>query len=81
MAPLSGLESGTMGSRWNRVGRLLFEHAERFYNFQGLRRYKDKFDPEWQPRFLAYSSKLTLPIVLKDLTVLISGGIKEVVTK
>lgn len=28
--------------------------AERFYNYQGLARYKGKFHPEWHPRYLAY---------------------------
>lgn len=81
MAPLSGLEGHKVGSRWNRVGNLVYEHGERLYNFQGLRQYKDKFHPVWEPRFLAYQSKLTLPLVLKDLTVLIAGSVKGVVLK
>ncbi len=81
MAPLSGLEGHKVGSRWNRVGNLVYEHGERLYNFQGLRQYKDKFHPVWEPRFLAYQSKLTLPLVLKDLTVLIAGSVKGLVLK
>jgi phosphatidylglycerol lysyltransferase len=45
MAPLSGLVTNAMAPLWNRVGGLLYRHGENFYNFQGLRRYKDKFDP------------------------------------
>ena len=81
MAPLSGLETGRSGSRWNRTGQAIFQYGERFYNFKGLRAYKEKFDPIWEPRFLAYSGKLSLPIVLKDITVLISGNVKGSVTK
>lgn len=79
MAPLSGLETGRFSSRWNHVARLIYAHGERFYNFQGLRAYKEKFDPIWEPRYLAYSSKLTLPIVLANIAVLISGGVKGVI--
>jgi phosphatidylglycerol lysyltransferase len=45
MAPLSGLEVSAIAPLWNRVGGLLYRHGENFYNFQGLRRYKEKFDP------------------------------------
>ena len=30
------------------------EHAERFYNYKGLRFFKGKFKPDWQARFMAY---------------------------
>lgn len=48
---------------------------------QGLRLYKDKFDPVWEPRYLASSGGLALPVILKDLTQLISGGVKGVFLK
>ncbi|MCA9159243.1 MAG: bifunctional lysylphosphatidylglycerol flippase/synthetase MprF, partial [Planctomycetales bacterium] len=50
MAPLSGVDSHRLGPLWNRVSSLVFRHGEHFYNFQGLRSYKDKFDPEWFPK-------------------------------
>lgn len=81
MAPLSGLAPGRFRTLWNRAGRLLYQHGERFYNFQGLRAYKEKFDPDWEPRYLAYSGKLRLPKVLADLAVIIAGGVKGVVGK
>ena len=34
--------------------RLFSLQAERVYNYQGLYNYKNKFDPQWQPRYLAY---------------------------
>ena len=47
MAPLSGFESSPAASLWNRLGAFLYEHGESVYNFQGLRAYKEKFDPMW----------------------------------
>jgi len=47
MAPLSGIENRSLAPLWNRVGALLFSRGEPFYNFQGLRLYKEKFDPIW----------------------------------
>ncbi|MBL0170275.1 MAG: DUF2156 domain-containing protein [Gemmatimonadaceae bacterium] len=53
MAPLSGLESRALAPLWNRAGAFVFKFGEHFYNFRGLRQYKDKFDPIWEPRYLA----------------------------
>jgi phosphatidylglycerol lysyltransferase len=63
------------------MAAFLARHGEPFYNFQGLRRYKDKFDPVWEPRYLASPGGLVLPAVLGDLVQLISGGIKGAVLK
>ena len=81
MAPLSGLEDHALAPLWNRLGAFMFRHGEHFYNFQGLRRYKDKFDPEWEPRYLASPGGLALPRILTNIAALISGGLKGVVTK
>jgi phosphatidylglycerol lysyltransferase len=74
MAPLSGFEQHRLAPLWNRLGALLFRHGEHFYNFQGLRDFKDKFDPDWQPRYLAAPSVLTMPIALTRIARLVSGG-------
>ena len=79
MAPLSGLPEHRLAPLWNRMGSLLYRHGEHFYNFQGLRRYKAKFDPEWSPRYLASPGGLSLPRVLTQVSSLISGGIRGVV--
>jgi len=81
MAPLSGIEARALGPLWNRVNALLFRHGEHFYNFQGLRAYKEKFDPQWSPRYLAAPGGLVLPRVLADLSALISGGLMGVVAR
>ena len=81
MAPLSGLEVSAMAPLWNRVGGLLYRHGENFYNFQGLRRYKEKFDPVWEPRYLATPAGLALPRILANLGALISGGITGLFTR
>ncbi|MCC7464395.1 MAG: bifunctional lysylphosphatidylglycerol flippase/synthetase MprF, partial [Gammaproteobacteria bacterium] len=79
MAPLSGLESRALAPLWHRMGGFLYRHGESFYNFDGLRRYKEKFAPVWEPRYLASPGGLQLPRALYDVSVLISGGLKELV--
>ncbi|MDF1814312.1 MAG: bifunctional lysylphosphatidylglycerol flippase/synthetase MprF [Verrucomicrobiales bacterium] len=74
MAPLSGLEDRALAPVWNKIGARIFTLGEHFYNFQGLRKYKEKFDPEWEPRYLACRSLGQLPAILFDAATLISGG-------
>ena len=81
MAPFSGLEARTVAPLWNRFGAFLFHHGEYFYNFQGLRQYKEKFDPVWEPKYIAAPGGFSLPLVLKDISALVSGGIRGIVTK
>jgi phosphatidylglycerol lysyltransferase len=77
MAPLSGLEAHPLAPAWHRVGNFVFRHGEHFYNFEGLRRYKAKFAPTWEARYLVARGGIALPRVLMDVSVLIAGGMKE----
>jgi phosphatidylglycerol lysyltransferase len=81
MAPLSGMQDREFAPVWNRMGAFLYRHGEHFYNFSGLRRYKQKFDPDWRPRYLACPGGLALPRVLMDVTTLIAGGTRKVLMR
>jgi phosphatidylglycerol lysyltransferase len=81
MAPLSGVEAHPLAPTWNRVAEIVFRHGEHFYNFQGLRDYKDKFDPVWEPKFLASPGGFRLPMILTNVATLISGGAKGLMGK
>jgi phosphatidylglycerol lysyltransferase len=81
MAPFSGLEDRALAPLWTKVGARLFRHGEYFYNFQGLRQYKEKFAPEWRPRYLAAPGGLRLPVVLANVAALVSRGLKGVVSR
>ena len=81
MAPLSGFEDSPVASLWNRLGAFLYEHGEPVYNFQGLRAYKDKFSPVWDPRYLAYPGGLALPRIMADISALIAGGYRQIFLK
>ena len=81
MAPLAGLRTGPFATLWNRLASLAYRYGEYFYNFQGLRQYKDKFDPEWRPRYLVCPGGRAVPGVLADLAALISGGLLGAIRK
>jgi phosphatidylglycerol lysyltransferase len=81
MAPLSGLQDSTLAPLWERTGAFLFRYGEHFYNFQGLRQYKEKFNPVWEPKYLATRGGLMLPRILTNVASLISSGPKGIVAK
>ncbi len=81
MAPLAGLEQRPLAPAWHRLASLLYRYGENFYNFEGLRRYKEKFDPQWEPHYLATPGGIALPRVLANVTTLIAGGLREIVRK
>jgi phosphatidylglycerol lysyltransferase len=81
MAPLSGLEQRRLAPLWNRTGAFIYRYGEHFYNFEGLRKYKEKFQPEWQSRYLAAPGGIALPRILLDVSRLISGGVMRIVTR
>jgi phosphatidylglycerol lysyltransferase len=77
MAPLSGLEPSSAAPMWSRLGALAYEHGEAVYHFQGLRAFKEKFNPLWEPHYLAYRGTVGLPRTLADVTALIAGGYRR----
>ncbi len=81
MAPLSGLEDHPLAPPWHKLGRLVTRYGENLYHFEGLRKYKEKFDPVWRPRYLAAPGGLGMAGALLDVTNLISGGVGKIFTK
>ena len=81
MAPMAGFATHPLAPFWNRLASTLYARGNRFYNFQGLHRYKDKFNPEWEPRYLVCPSGISLPLILTNLVSLISRGALGVLHK
>jgi phosphatidylglycerol lysyltransferase len=73
MAPLAGIARTPLSSRWHRIARLLWEHGGPIYNFRGLRSFKNKFRPVWEPRYLAASGAIGPFISLADVAALANG--------
>ncbi len=81
MAPLGGLDDRPLAPLWNRVGSAIYRHGEHFYNFRGLRAYKEKFDPVWEPRYLAAPGGTVFPRALASVATLVAGGVRGVVAR
>lgn len=60
MAPFAEVGAAPDAPLKERVLRLLFEHANRWFSYRGLYAYKAKFQPRWEPRYLVYGSETSL---------------------
>lgn len=81
MVPLSGLQPRRGAPLTQRLGSMVFRRGEQLYNFQGLRRFKDKFQPEWEPRYMAVPAGLDPLVALADTAALIAGGLTGLVKR
>ena len=81
MAPLSGVGEARYARAQEKVARLAYEYGNRFYNYKGLRSFKDKFHPEWRSTYLAYPHLTPLPALLVDIAALIAGGYRRILFK
>ena len=63
LSALSGLGENSDNLSAERALRYIYEHVNRFYNFKGLHAFKEKFHPQWQPRYLIYPGLSSLPMV------------------
>lgn len=75
MSPLAGVNPLGEGGRMQMLRRSFTKFTDRFYNFEGLREFKQSFDPDWEPRYLASSPGIARSLVLAHLAALTSGGI------
>ncbi|MCC3371749.1 bifunctional lysylphosphatidylglycerol flippase/synthetase MprF [Cohnella sp. REN36] len=72
MAPLASVGESEYSYRGERIARLIFLKGDHFYSFQGLRRFKEKFDPDWEPRYLAYPKNALLAKTIYGVTRIVS---------
>ncbi len=79
MAPLASVGRFQGAYARERLANVLFQYGENWYNFQGLRSYKEKFDPEWAPRYMAYQNAWEWPAAITNVSALVAGGWRKVV--
>jgi phosphatidylglycerol lysyltransferase len=60
LSSLSGVGEQSDDPARERVMHFIYEHINQFYNFKGLHAFKEKFQPEWSPRYLIYPGSMHL---------------------
>ncbi|MDA3730521.1 bifunctional lysylphosphatidylglycerol flippase/synthetase MprF [Niameybacter massiliensis] len=73
-APLSNVGMNQFSTTKEKVAKYIYHYGNKIYSFKGLRKYKEKFYPEWKSSYLAYPKDTHLPSALIQLTKMISGS-------
>ncbi|MDY3306677.1 bifunctional lysylphosphatidylglycerol flippase/synthetase MprF [Psychrobacter sanguinis] len=71
--------------KWRLITKTVTKYGKDYYNFEGLRQFKDKYKPHWEPRYIGIETGLRAGVKplqgLTDTTLLISGGLGSFVKK
>jgi len=74
LAKVDGREEPMLDKAPERARSFLMQHLARFYQFEGLFRWKEKFGPTFEDRYLVYPEPLALPQVALALVRAQSAG-------
>ncbi len=67
VAPLSNVGNKIYSSGKEKTVKLAYKYGNKIYGFQGLRKFKNKYTPDWNSVFLAYKDDFQLPDTLIKL--------------
>jgi phosphatidylglycerol lysyltransferase len=71
MAPLANVGKNNKSFFDEKVAALIYQYGHSFYAFEGVRKYKEKFTTRWEPKYLAFRGRTSLPITMFKLSLLI----------
>lgn len=67
MAPFANVGHKKYSKRKEKLLRYAFEFGNQIYGFKGLRKYKEKYRPQWENRYIVFRGEGRLPLVLLAL--------------
>ncbi len=70
MAPLSNVGTSSYSRNMEKLIGSFYKHGNKIYSFNGLRKYKEKFQPKWENRYLAYPKGSNVTIILLQIAIL-----------
>nr|WP_241865034.1 bifunctional lysylphosphatidylglycerol flippase/synthetase MprF [Lacticaseibacillus kribbianus] len=78
MAPLSNVGTSDFAFLEEKMAHLVYEYGYRFYGFQGLRSYKEKYVTTWVPKYVAYRKRQSLLFTLLQILMLVNTPVMAV---
>ncbi|MGB9792724.1 MAG: phosphatidylglycerol lysyltransferase domain-containing protein [Thermacetogeniaceae bacterium] len=74
LCPLANVGGQPGATLQERAVHFFYEHFNQIYSFKGLRQFKEKYAPTWEPRYLVYPSPLVLPKIALAIVSANAGG-------
>lgn len=74
LCPLAGVGNHAESGVPEKILNLFYHHFNQLYAFKGLRQFKEKFGPRWEPRYLIYTSSFLLPKIALAVVTADAGG-------
>lgn len=71
MAPLSNVGTTKYAFLDEKIASKVYQHGYNIYQFDGIRKYKEKFATSWEPKYLAIRGRTSLPYTMIQLSLLI----------
>lgn len=71
MAPLANVGLSRFSFLTEKIASQIYLHGQFFYHFKGLRRFKKKYANIWEPKYMAFRKKSSLPITMMQVALLI----------
>ncbi|MGE7693310.1 bifunctional lysylphosphatidylglycerol flippase/synthetase MprF [Lysinibacillus sp. NPDC094177] len=71
MSPLSNVGKSRYSFLSEKIAAQIFLHGQHFYHFKGLKNFKLKYADFWEPKYIAYRKKSSLPFTMAQVTLLI----------
>ncbi len=73
LSPLAGVGQQPDDPAVEKALHFIYQRVNQFYNFKGLHEFKEKFRPNWSPRYLIYPGPASLPAIVLTLNRASSG--------
>ena len=78
VAPLSNIGNKLYASTKEKAIKLAYKYGNKIYGFKGLRKFKNKYNPEWKSVFLAYKDEFNLiDTLIKQINLINGYGDKQ----
>lgn len=71
MAPLSKVGITRYSFLSERIAGVIYRYGTKFYGFQGLRKYKEKYVTNWIPKYVAFRKKSSILFTMLQLVIVV----------
>nr|WP_249310184.1 bifunctional lysylphosphatidylglycerol flippase/synthetase MprF [Bacillus sp. FJAT-49736] len=72
MAPLANVGLSKYSFLGEKIASQIYLHGSFIYHFKGLKNFKEKYADTWEPKYMAYRKKTSLPLTMVQVALLIS---------